>query len=226
MSHTATDEAPPAIAVVGMAGRFPGANNVDEFWDNLRGGVESIAFFSDEQLAKAGVLRSTFEAPNYVPARGVAEGLHLFDAAFFGYTPRDAELMDPQHRVFLECAWAALEHAGIEQERYDGLIGVYGGTSISTYLINNLVGVIGQFGPGAIQATRRSDRRVDRSVHARTSSNAATPSGNATMYCLDAIASAKHAAAATCRSREHIHMPPKTPAAAMMSVYRCALTPR
>ena len=104
------------IAIIGMAGRFPGARDIDELWQNLRDGVESIAFFSDEELASSGIDPTVLSDPNYVKARGVLEDAEWFDASFFGFTPREAELMDPQHRLFLECAWEALEHAGYDAE--------------------------------------------------------------------------------------------------------------
>src|SRR5690349_2434538 len=91
------------IAIVGMAGRFPGARNIAEFWRNLCAGVESISFFTDAELAAAGV-EFPRDRPNYVKARGVLAGADEFDAAFFGMNPREAEITDPQHRVFLECA--------------------------------------------------------------------------------------------------------------------------
>src|SRR5262245_9362906 len=106
------------IAVIGMAGRFPGAKNIGEFWRNLRDGVESIAFFSDAELAASGIDPTELSDPNYVKAKGVLKDAELFDASFFGFTPREAELMDPQHRLFLECAWEALEHAGYAAEQY------------------------------------------------------------------------------------------------------------
>ena len=128
------------IAIIGMAGRFPGAANVDEFWRNLKAGVESISFFSDEELLAAGVDPAVFNAPNYVKAGGVLEGIDLFDASFFGFTPREAEIMDPQQRLFLECAWEALESAGYDPEQYGGSIGVYAGAGMNGYLIESLVG--------------------------------------------------------------------------------------
>src|SRR5918993_4747726 len=97
------------IAVVGMSGRFPGAKNVAEFWRNLRDGVESISFFTDEELRAAGLDEATLGDPNYVRAAGALEGIELFAAPFFGVNPREAEVLDPQHRLFLECAWEALE---------------------------------------------------------------------------------------------------------------------
>src|SRR5882724_822581 len=126
------------IAIVGMAGRFPKAKDIDSFWRNLCNGVEGISFFSDEELeaAGAGPLRGK---SNYVRARGVLEGAELFDAAFFGLSPREAEVLDPQHRIFLECAWEALEDAGCDPEKFDGAIGVFAGVSMNTYLAHNLL---------------------------------------------------------------------------------------
>ena len=134
-----TQIAAGGVAVVGMAGRFPNAANVDEFWTNLRSGVESITFFSDQELLQAGVNASHLRAPNYVRAKGVLENSDLFDAGFFGFSPRDAEMMDPQRRIFLECAWHALENAGYCAENYEGAIGLFAGASVNTYLLNNLL---------------------------------------------------------------------------------------
>jgi acyl transferase domain-containing protein/acyl carrier protein len=120
------------IAIVGMAGRFPKAQDLAMFWQNLRNGVEAVTFFSPEELSAAGIAPSMVEDKNYVPARGVLEDMDLFDAAFFGYSPREAEVLDPQHRLFLECAWQALEHAGYDPLTYPGAIGVYGGTGSDT----------------------------------------------------------------------------------------------
>jgi acyl transferase domain-containing protein len=123
------------VAVVGMAGRFPGAANIPEFWRNLREGVESVTFFTDEEAAARGLTRELRESRKYVNAAPVLDGVELFDSAFFGYTPREAEIMDPQHRLFLECAWEALENAGYDSERCRGEIGVFGGVSMSSYLV-------------------------------------------------------------------------------------------
>src|ERR1022692_4610750 len=100
------------VAIIGMAGRFPKAKDVETFWQNLRAGVDAVTFFRDDELRTAGVEESLLRNPKYVKARMVLEEAELFDAAFFGYTPREAELMDPQHRAFLECARTAMEHAG------------------------------------------------------------------------------------------------------------------
>ncbi|HLP59693.1 MAG TPA: beta-ketoacyl synthase N-terminal-like domain-containing protein, partial [Candidatus Deferrimicrobium sp.] len=112
------------IAVIGMAGRFPGAKNIAEFWDNLKNGVESISFFTDEELAAAGVDPGLLTNPNYVKAKGILEDIEYFDASFFEYTPLDATIMDPQSRFFLECSWGAMEDAGYDTDAYKGLIGV------------------------------------------------------------------------------------------------------
>ena len=101
--------------------------------------MECISFFSDEELYAAGIDPSLANKPNYIKAKGIIEDIDLFDAPFFGFNAREAEIMDPQHRLFLECAWAALENAGCDPENYEGLIGVYAGASLSTYLINNLL---------------------------------------------------------------------------------------
>ncbi len=126
------------IAIVGMAGRFPGAASVEAFWRNLTGGVESITFFSDEELRAAGVPEAALSDPKYVRARGVVEGADLFDAPFFGYSPREAEVVDPQQRLFLECAWEAFEDAGYEPASFPGDAGVFAGAGMNTYIFNFL----------------------------------------------------------------------------------------
>jgi thioester reductase-like protein len=134
-----TDTLDHEVAIIGMACRFPGAGNVDEFWLNVRDGVESISFFTDEELIAAGVSPVELSAPNYVKARPILKGYELFDASFFGFSPKDAQIMDPQHRLFLECAWEALENAGYNSETYKGRIGVYAGVGENTYLIYNIL---------------------------------------------------------------------------------------
>ncbi|WP_405976479.1 SDR family NAD(P)-dependent oxidoreductase [Streptomyces sp. NBC_00988] len=122
------------IAIVGMAGRFPGAGDLDEFWANLRDGVESVVALSDEELTAAGVAPEVFGRENYVKATPRFAGSDQFDAEFFGYTAREAELMDPQHRLLLETAWEALEHAGHDAARYPGRIGVFAGAGTNRYV--------------------------------------------------------------------------------------------
>jgi len=119
------------IAVIGMAGRFPGAGNIEKFWENLKNGVESISFFTDEELIESGLSPELVRRPNYVKAKGVLEDIEFFDAPFFNFTPREAAVMDPQLRIFHECAWEALEHAGYSSSNYDGLIGVYAGNAFN-----------------------------------------------------------------------------------------------
>jgi acyl transferase domain-containing protein len=128
-----------AIAVVGMSGRFPDARNVDEFWRNIRDGRESVRALSDDQLLAAGVPRALLENPNYVKSGVELQDMEKFDAGFFGFSPLDASIMDPQHRHFLECCWEALESAGCDPERFDGAIGVYAGSGHNAYLASNLL---------------------------------------------------------------------------------------
>src|SRR5215475_10185301 len=101
-----------SIAIIGVAGRFPGARNIDEFWHNLCQGVESISFFTEEEVQAARVQGDLVHDARYIKARGILDDVEYFDAAFFGYSPKEAALMDPQQRLFLECAWEALEQAG------------------------------------------------------------------------------------------------------------------
>ncbi|MDF5706501.1 MAG: beta-ketoacyl synthase N-terminal-like domain-containing protein [Nostoc sp. S4] len=124
------------IAIIGLTGRFPGAKNIDEFWNNLQNGIESVSFFTDEELLLSGVSSSVLSDSNYVKAGSTLEDVEFFDASFFGFNPREAEITDPQHRLFLECAWEALESAGYDSETYKGTVGVYAGSSLSSYLLS------------------------------------------------------------------------------------------
>lgn len=126
------------IAIIGMAGRFPGARNVEQLWQNLRDGIETITIFSDEELLAAGISPAMLDNPHYVKAKGMLEDIDLFDASFFGFTPREAEILDPQQRLFLECAWEVLESAGYNPATFAGRIGVYAGASMSSYLLFHL----------------------------------------------------------------------------------------
>jgi non-ribosomal peptide synthase protein (TIGR01720 family) len=132
------DQVTESIAVIGLAGRFPGAKNVAEFWGNVCDGVESISFFTDEELIAEGIDPAQVRAPGYVKAKGMLEDVEFFDAAFFGYSPREAEILNPQHRVFLECAWEALEVAGYGSGRNAGAVALFAGGSVNTYLLNIL----------------------------------------------------------------------------------------
>ena len=136
MSNTDSLTQIDAVAVIGMAGRFPGARNVEEFWANLRDGVESISFFSDEELLAVGVHQSQLNDPSYVKAKACVEDPEMFDPHFFGFTQREAAITDPQQRLFMECAWEALEIVGYDSAKYNGSIGVFAGLSLNTYLLN------------------------------------------------------------------------------------------
>ncbi|MCP4155666.1 MAG: amino acid adenylation domain-containing protein, partial [bacterium] len=118
-------------AVIGMAGRFPGAANIHEYWKNLERGVESIRIFSDDELLEAGVEEHQLEKPNYIKAKGYLENAGYFDATFFEYSPGQAELLDPQTRIFLQCSWEALEDACISPQKTGEKIGLYAGSSIN-----------------------------------------------------------------------------------------------
>lgn len=124
------------IAIIGMACRFPGAKNVNEFWENLCKGEESITFFSDDEIAKED--SELLKQANYVKANAILADIEDFDATFFGYSAKEADTMDPQQRVFLECAWEALDNAGYNSDNPEELIGVYAGSGPSTYLFNNV----------------------------------------------------------------------------------------
>ncbi len=129
-----------ALAIIAVAGRFPGARNVEEFWANLRSGTESVHFFTDDELRAAGVSEAQLVDPNYVKARPRLDDVAQFDATFFGIPPREAEVMDPQQRLFLETAHEALERAGVAPDQFDGLIGVFAAAPTSSYLLHNLNG--------------------------------------------------------------------------------------
>lgn len=139
-----------AVALVAMAGRFPGAADVEQFWDNLMAGRESISFFDDATL-DAGVSAALRADPLYVRARGVLEGIENFDAAFFGINPKEAELMDPQQRVFLEICWECLERAGYVPDQAPGPVAVYAGMYNASYFQRHvatrpdLIEMVGEF---------------------------------------------------------------------------------
>ncbi len=143
-------EAVEGIAVIGLSGRFPQCSGIAEFWQHLRDGQECIKHFSEQELLDSGVAAELLQQPNYVRANGVVAGIELFDAPFFGFNPRDAEVLDPQQRLFLECAWEALEDSGRVPDRHAVPVGVFAGASMSTYafhLYNNpaLAGLVNDF---------------------------------------------------------------------------------
>ncbi len=126
------------VAIIGMAGRFPKAKNIDEFWQNLCRGVECITFYDDQELIDAGIDPEVIKHPEYVKAKGEVDDVDMFDASFFGINPREAEVTDPQHRMLLECAWEALENACYDSSKFDGHIGVFAGKSMDYYLLLNV----------------------------------------------------------------------------------------
>jgi phthiocerol/phenolphthiocerol synthesis type-I polyketide synthase E len=150
MICVSTTAEPNAIAVIGMAGRFPGAGSVSALWDNLRQGRESIITLSPDMLAAAGVRDEVFADPSYVRRAPILDGIDEFDAEFFGFPTQVAQTMDPQHRLFLQCAWHALEDAGCDPARYDGSIGVFGTTDANGYLVHHL---LSHFDPNRSQGT-------------------------------------------------------------------------
>jgi acyl transferase domain-containing protein/thioesterase domain-containing protein/NADPH-dependent curcumin reductase CurA/acyl carrier protein len=127
------------IAVVGMAGRFPGAATLAEFWANLRDGVESVRRFEEAELLAAGESHEAIADPDYVKARPVLANVDRFDAEFFGFSPQDAAIMDPQHRVFLEVGWEAVEDAGHDPATFPGTVGVFATCGMNTYMMFHLV---------------------------------------------------------------------------------------
>src|SRR5262245_28883862 len=127
------------IAIIGMAGRFPGAKNLEEFWENLQYGVESIRCYPEKEVIESGIFPELARDPDFVPAAGGIDHELDFDAEFFEFNPRDAEIMDPQQRIMLECAWETLEAGGYSTEAYEGRVGVYAGVSVNTYMMVNIV---------------------------------------------------------------------------------------
>ena len=125
-----SDKSPPgAIAIVGMSGRFPGAASVEELWEQSVSGQRGIRALTDQELSAAGVTEAARRDPHYVKVGAPLADVELFDAEFFGIPPTEADAMDPQHRLFLECAWEALERAGHAVESHRGAIGVYAGAA-------------------------------------------------------------------------------------------------
>lgn len=136
-----TDDVPADtdIAIVGMAGHFPGAGDVDAFWQRIANGDDCLVDLDPDLLIAAGLPAETVDGPDYVARTGILDGVDMFDPSFFGIGARDASIMDPQHRHFLECVWEAIESAAHVPERFDGAIGVFAGCGMNTYLVNNLI---------------------------------------------------------------------------------------
>ncbi|MBC6447371.1 type I polyketide synthase [Actinokineospora xionganensis] len=155
------------IAIVGMSGRFPGAADVGELWAGIRAGRSGITRFTDDELRAGGVPEELIADPGYVKAGAVIDGIELFDAGFFGFGPKEAQILDPQHRLFLEHSWQALEDAGCDPTRFDGSIGVFGGSAWSSYLQNNLSpsGVGAVMGDLAVGLANDKDSLTTRVAH-------------------------------------------------------------
>jgi acyl transferase domain-containing protein len=175
------------IAIVGMAGRFPGSRDTDELWRNLRAGEECVTWFSEEELLAAGEDPELIADPAYVPAASVLDDIELFDAGFFGYPAHEAALMDPQQRLFLEQAWHALEDAGVDPDRAPGLVGVFAGSQMSTYMIYNLIQhkeLVAGAGKLAIGLTNDKDSLTSRVSHTLGLTG---PSFNVQAYCATSL---------------------------------------
>jgi amino acid adenylation domain-containing protein len=164
MSYTEADSRMDGVAIIGMAGKFPGAPDLTAFWENIRNGRDTITRFSRAELEARDAAAREF-GPDYVPAHGVLEGAEMFDAGFFAISPRDADFMDPQHRMFLETCWSAVEDAGYDPLKFPGQIGLFGGCSLNTYLLNNLSAsrefieeITGNYQVGEFQATLGNDK--------------------------------------------------------------------
>ena len=141
------------VAIIGMSCRFPGANNIEQFWHNLSQGVESISWFEDQEILNSGVDVELLNHPDYVKASPILEDVEGFDADFWGYSPKEAQLLDPQQRLFMECAWESLEDAGYDPFDYSGEISLYGGAATNTYLLNNIY-------PNRQEIDRKDDLQV------------------------------------------------------------------
>lgn len=127
------------VAIVGMANRVPGALNPDQYWYNLQHGVEAVKFYTDEELSLAGVPPDLLKNPHYVKAGCPLEGMQEFDPDFFGFSPKEAGILDPQHRQFYECCWEALERAGHAPSKFEGAIGVFAGSGMAAYFALNIL---------------------------------------------------------------------------------------
>ena len=164
MSSLENENRLEGIAIIGMSGKFPGAPDLDTFWANVAAGKDTITRFSRAELEARD--RASLEfGPDYVAAHGVLEGVELFDAGFFGIPPREADSLDPQHRLFLESCRNALEDGGYDPAQFSGQIGVFGGCSLNTYLLANLSAnrefldeLTGNYQVGEFQAALGNDK--------------------------------------------------------------------
>lgn len=129
------------IAIIGMSGRFPGANDLETFWNNLKNGVESVSFFTDEQLKNSGEDQSVIDDPLYVKANSFIKDKNHFDSSFFNYRPNEARMMDPQLRIFHECVWEALEDAAVNVNDEKNKVGIFAGaaTNVNWQVYSELI---------------------------------------------------------------------------------------
>jgi acyl transferase domain-containing protein/acyl carrier protein len=154
----ADDSNDNAIAIVGMAGRFPGAENIDQFWDNLKDGLEALSFPTEQELRNSGVSDDVLARPNYVKAAMKLDGIELFDREFFGYSAQQSTSIDPQQRLFLECAWNAIENAGYNVDTCSRSIGVFAGVGANAYLLTSLATIRSKHFADWFQTTIDSDK--------------------------------------------------------------------
>ncbi|WP_333676362.1 amino acid adenylation domain-containing protein [Dyella sp.] len=167
LSHHRSSSMDEPIAIIAMAGRFPGANDVETFWDNLCAGRESITFFSADELDPS-IPAEQRKDPAYVSARGIIDGVENFDAAFFGMSPREAELMDPQQRIFLELCWECLERGGYVPDEHDVPVGVFGGMHNATYFqrhISTRPDLVDKLGAFQVMLANEKDYLATRIAH-------------------------------------------------------------
>ena len=167
LPHHRAQSAVEPVAIIAMAGRFPGAKDVEAFWDNLCAGRESITFFGADQL-DASIPAEQRNDPAYVAARGVVDGVEDFDAAFFGMSPREAELMDPQQRIFLELCWECLERGGYVPDAQDVPVGVFGGMHNATYFqrhISTRPDLVEKLGAFQVMLSNEKDYLATRIAH-------------------------------------------------------------
>ena len=162
MSNTATTPHTASsldIAIIGMSCRVPGANTLDEFWENLKQGKESLVAFENDELLAAGIPEAVLRDPDYVKVGTRIEGIDLFDAGLFGFNPREAEILDPQHRVFLELAWEVLESAGYAPQSGEPVTGVYAGVGPNSYLFHLLAdeNIVKSLGTLAVRLANEKD---------------------------------------------------------------------
>jgi acyl transferase domain-containing protein len=169
VTRTPAHEHPGSIAIIGMAARLPGAATVEEFWWNLREGVESVTRHSREEMLANGARLDLVDDPHYVSASAPLDAAGCFDAEFFGYSAREASIIEPQHRIFLECSYHALEDAACDSTRYPGLIGIFGGSTMNTYILHNVMphaaGVVALLGDLQIMVGNDKDYLTTRVSH-------------------------------------------------------------